>query len=1194
MHIFSRFSSTGVTSPININPDNILEAVQAKHGQLAKEIHSLHSALTEYERKNGEMDESMVRLRTHLITANALLNRANSSSGLPSPLHRANLVNSIKGAALIAGDYAFGRLQSEPSDVGTFPQLLGKHRFSYRNSMLASYYPQATAQVARPSAPKASSFSSTPPSITQPEYYKSPTAAAVRAVSGYYAVNRDPAQINPREAGKLWVSSRDALLQATPAVNRLSNDLGLYTSYLGARNEKPSERIAQASAAANRAQSLLSQASSDPKFSRDNQRALASALSDSATFGNIVRKQVYENPDFLRYVSSQQVSSPRSSHRPRQDAKYDDTSTEGTFTPPVIRESKSVAARLRSWFSSSKGPEPVENQQDYERRTKRQVETKQPKDMFAEIKALTHSMRRMGGGRYGRSSRFNPDLSGVNDVATTGARMGLVSLLGPLAPLALGAEDLIRDFTGKDLSHGLSVLAKSPKLALKAGLWGLKAPFRFAKSVAGRLNDSGQSGGYDDSSGTHRFGSLLKRGAKGSWRGLQSLFGFGKDSGSSANADQNIGQDVGSYIRNSEGIESPTTSVLVSMGHTLKEWKKKVFSQELDRNSEDQKDIRKQTRYLKEIAGEKEGLDKKHKKGGGLFGSLFSDAKHFLGNILGGIGKFAAWAAGGFGLYEILKNVGAFGKGILKSIYGVGKSIIKGLGSVLSSMWKGVSSLVGKGWSALKNLFGGKGGGAPADPGNDTPPEDTTPPLADDALPAAAPLAEDAAIGGAGVATLGGMGVLGTLGVAAGGLGAMLYSQKVGKDTLYSGAQLAQFAKDEKKPSPTTGYQAGGKGPIKAMPSPMSLLSKAGSGIANYASHTLSNITKGIGHAATWVKNKAVGIAAGASSLLKKASPAVRHALSMAAKISGLPIGFLAHVAYQESGFKIGANNPAAGAGGAVGLFQFVPQTWYGMLKKYGRKFGVDISNMSYKAIQDLRKQPELNAIMGGILLKNNGKAEGTTSEAGMYLGNFLGASVASKVLNNPDKTLGQLGIPADYYKANPSVLWPSRPASQVVDWARGIVGSGSTGSLQSTVATTRVNLGSDATASTTPTPPSTTPTTAIAKSSIFSGSNMSLATQAGYARLRGLVDSAASPYTKVTFSTHATARISQLPHPSAPSVASIKGTTSTANGNTTPSQTQHCPNVTPAQRTAPTNLSSIPLYVNNSGLMTMDLGGMI
>src|SRR5690242_2920336 len=107
----------------------------------------------------------------------------------------------------------------------------------------------------------------------------------------------------------------------------------------------------------------------------------------------------------------------------------------------------------------------------------------------------------------------------------------------------------------------------------------------------------------------------------------------------------------------------------------------------------------------------------------------------------------------------------------------------------------------------------------------------------------------------------------------------------------------------------------------------------------------------------------------------------VEAAIQRASRATGVDFGFLMRTAQHESGF-----NPAAKAktSTAAGLFQFIDQTWLGMLKQHGAKYGYGDfaaqiqqgSNGRYYVPSDaaranvmaLRLDPQANAYMGGEL----------------------------------------------------------------------------------------------------------------------------------------------------------------------------------------------------------------------------------
>jgi hypothetical protein len=153
----------------------------------------------------------------------------------------------------------------------------------------------------------------------------------------------------------------------------------------------------------------------------------------------------------------------------------------------------------------------------------------------------------------------------------------------------------------------------------------------------------------------------------------------------------------------------------------------------------------------------------------------------------------------------------------------------------------------------------------------------------------------------------------------------------------------------------------------------------------------------------------------------------VSQALKNAANESGVSFDYLLRTANRESSL-----NPQAQAStsSASGLFQFVEQTWLGLVKKEGHRFGlegaaahiVDAGQGRYavadpqmrQAILDLRKDPDLSSRMAAIFTTNNrqqlARAIGREPNAGeLYIAHFLGASGGSGLIRlaaqSPDVT---------------------------------------------------------------------------------------------------------------------------------------------------------------------------------------------
>lgn len=147
------------------------------------------------------------------------------------------------------------------------------------------------------------------------------------------------------------------------------------------------------------------------------------------------------------------------------------------------------------------------------------------------------------------------------------------------------------------------------------------------------------------------------------------------------------------------------------------------------------------------------------------------------------------------------------------------------------------------------------------------------------------------------------------------------------------------------------------------------------------------------------------------------ASGRVIHAVADAAKRTGTDFSFLMEKAAAESGFKSDAK---AKSSSATGLFQFIDSTWLMMVKQYGAKYGLGemadkievkggracVGDCEVKKeILDLRKNPEISALMAGEFSADNrdyleAHTEGKVGRTEMYLAHFLGAGSAAKFIN--------------------------------------------------------------------------------------------------------------------------------------------------------------------------------------------------
>ena len=147
------------------------------------------------------------------------------------------------------------------------------------------------------------------------------------------------------------------------------------------------------------------------------------------------------------------------------------------------------------------------------------------------------------------------------------------------------------------------------------------------------------------------------------------------------------------------------------------------------------------------------------------------------------------------------------------------------------------------------------------------------------------------------------------------------------------------------------------------------------------------------------------------------AGGAVIAAIREGAQTSGVGFDYLLATAQRESSL-----NPAAKAGtsSATGLFQFIEQTWLGVMKNAGAKLGLGAyaeaitarSDGTYtvsdpatrQAILDLRRDPRVSATLAGALTQRNREALGTAlgrepTSGDLYAAHVLGAKGAATLI---------------------------------------------------------------------------------------------------------------------------------------------------------------------------------------------------
>jgi hypothetical protein len=183
----------------------------------------------------------------------------------------------------------------------------------------------------------------------------------------------------------------------------------------------------------------------------------------------------------------------------------------------------------------------------------------------------------------------------------------------------------------------------------------------------------------------------------------------------------------------------------------------------------------------------------------------------------------------------------------------------------------------------------------------------------------------------------------------------------------------------------------------------------------------------------------------------------LQNAFRSAAKKTDISFDFLVKTAARESGFQSSAK---ATGSSAAGLFQFIEQTWLGMVSRHGSSYGLakeaasiqqdeagkfSISSPAERnRILGLRHDPQISTAMAAELTAENQKVLQTKlgrspTESELYIAHFMGAGKAASLLSAAETTPDLLAFsifPAEA-KANPTIFYDSekqpRTVSQVI-----------------------------------------------------------------------------------------------------------------------------------------------------------------
>lgn len=183
-------------------------------------------------------------------------------------------------------------------------------------------------------------------------------------------------------------------------------------------------------------------------------------------------------------------------------------------------------------------------------------------------------------------------------------------------------------------------------------------------------------------------------------------------------------------------------------------------------------------------------------------------------------------------------------------------------------------------------------------------------------------------------------------------------------------------------------------------------------------------------------------------------------ALQRASAATGADFNYMLTTAMRESSLKPTAQS---GTSSAAGLFQFVEQTWLGMVKEHGAQYGLGnyanaitkgsdgryhtASNADRQAILSLRKDAQISAYMGGEFsqeqrAKLHSGLGRDVCGGELYAAHFLGSDAACRLIqmaqNTPSASAAK-AFPAAA-SANRSVFYhadgSTKTVGEVYNWA--------------------------------------------------------------------------------------------------------------------------------------------------------------
>jgi hypothetical protein len=183
-------------------------------------------------------------------------------------------------------------------------------------------------------------------------------------------------------------------------------------------------------------------------------------------------------------------------------------------------------------------------------------------------------------------------------------------------------------------------------------------------------------------------------------------------------------------------------------------------------------------------------------------------------------------------------------------------------------------------------------------------------------------------------------------------------------------------------------------------------------------------------------------------------------ALKNAAEATGSDFHYLLSTAMRESSLKANAQSSTSSAGG---LFQFLDQTWLGLVKNHGAKYGLSsmagainvapdgryhaASDSDRQAILALKKDPQISALMAGEYARSaRSSMEASLGRpvcgGELYAAHFLGADSACKLIRTSQSApaTGAAQLFPQAASANHNIFFhadgTAKSVREVYDWA--------------------------------------------------------------------------------------------------------------------------------------------------------------